>query len=59
MEYPRPTTARKIRQLLGHTSYYQKLIDRYSKIAFSLLKILRGKRIFSWEKEQEEAFEIL
>jgi hypothetical protein len=59
MEYPRPTTARKIKKFLGITSYCRKFIERYSKIAFPLLEILRGKKTFSWGKEQEEAFEIL
>jgi hypothetical protein len=56
MENPRPTTARKIKQFLGHTGYYRKFIERYSKIAFPLLKILRRKRIFSWGKEQMECY---
>jgi hypothetical protein len=59
MEYPKPTTARKIKQFLGLTSYYRKFIEGYSKIAFPLLEILRGKKTFSRRKEQEETFEIL
>jgi hypothetical protein len=59
MEYPRPTTARKIKQFLDLTSYYRKFIEGYSKIAFPLLEILKGKKTFSWGKEQEEAIEIL
>jgi hypothetical protein len=59
MEYPRVTTARKIKQFLGFTSYYRKFIEGYSKIAFPLLEILRGEKTFSWGKEQEETFEIL
>jgi hypothetical protein len=47
MEYPRPTTARKIKQFLGLTSYYRKFIEGYSKIVFLLLEILRGKKTFS------------
>jgi hypothetical protein len=51
MEYPRPTTARKIKQFLGLTSYYRKFIEGYSKIAFPLLEILRGKKTFSSKKK--------
>jgi hypothetical protein len=47
MEYLRPITARKIKQFLGLTGYSRKFIKKYHKIAFPLLKILRGKRIFS------------
>jgi hypothetical protein len=51
MKYPRPTTARKINQFLGLASYYQKFIEAYSKIAFPLLEILKGKKTFTWGKE--------
>jgi hypothetical protein len=47
MKYPRPTTVRKIKQFLDLTSYYRKFIEGYSKIAFPLLEILRGKKTFS------------
>jgi hypothetical protein len=59
MEYPKPTTARKIKQFLSLTSYYRKFIEGYSKIAFILMEILRGMKTFSWGKEQENTFEIL
>jgi hypothetical protein len=44
MEYPRPTTARKLKHFLGLTSYYQKFFEGYSKIAFPILEILRERK---------------
>jgi hypothetical protein len=56
MEYPIPTTARKIKQFLGLTSYYRKFIEGYSKIAFPLLEILRGKNKRRHSKYLKESY---
>jgi hypothetical protein len=52
MEYRRPTTVRKIKQFLGLTDYYQRVIKGYPNIALLLLQILEGKKPFSLKKEQ-------
>nr|GEV92728.1 reverse transcriptase domain-containing protein [Tanacetum cinerariifolium] len=52
-------TPTEICQFLGLAGYYQRFIKDFSKIAKPLTKLTQKTKKFIWEKEQEEAFQIL
>ncbi|GJT51660.1 putative reverse transcriptase domain-containing protein [Tanacetum coccineum] len=49
----------EIRSFLGLAGYYRRFIQDFSKIASSLTKLIKKNTLFSWGKEQEEAFNSL
>lgn len=56
-EYPRPKTARDIRQFLGLAGHYRRLIGRFSEMAAPLTDLLKGDgRSLVWSDEAENAF---
>nr|GEX57529.1 putative reverse transcriptase domain-containing protein [Tanacetum cinerariifolium] len=54
-----PTTPTKIRQFLGLTSYYQRFIKDFSKIAKSLTELTHKNKKYIWGENQESAFQLL
>ena len=55
-EFPRPKTARNIRQFLGLSGYYRRFIKNYAKLAKPLADLLKKEAKFIWGPEQEESF---
>ena len=53
-----PTTVSEVRQFLGLASYYRRFIKNFAIIAAPLTSIT-GQTTFSWNQEQQKAFEIL
>ena len=56
---PSPTNVKTVRQFLGHTGFYRRFIDDFSKIAKPLYKMLEKDAKFFWERECQEKFEEL
>ncbi|GJS13351.1 hypothetical protein Tco_0407823 [Tanacetum coccineum] len=54
-----PKTLIEIRQFLGLAEYYQRFIERYSKIAKPMTKLTQKKVAFEWGDKQEAAFQTL
>ncbi|GJW20104.1 putative reverse transcriptase domain-containing protein [Tanacetum coccineum] len=54
-----PGTPTEIRQFLGLAGYYWRFIKDFSKIAKPMTKLTQKTKKFVWEKDQEEAFQML
>nr|GEY85835.1 reverse transcriptase domain-containing protein [Tanacetum cinerariifolium] len=56
---PHPTTVKGIRSFLGHASFYRRLIQDFSKIVWSMTRLLKKDTPFIFSKECIEAFKSL
>ncbi|GKB64462.1 putative reverse transcriptase domain-containing protein [Tanacetum coccineum] len=54
-----PTTPTEIHQFLGLAGYNHRFIEGFSKIEKPLTKLTQNKVKFSWDKDEEEAFQLL
>jgi hypothetical protein len=54
--WKRPTTVIEIRSLLGLVVYYRRLIEEFSKIARSMMKLLQKDQKFNWTNACERSF---
>ncbi|KAJ9553505.1 hypothetical protein OSB04_017550 [Centaurea solstitialis] len=59
MKCETPKSPTQIRSFLGLVGYYRRFIQDFSKIAVPLTKLTRKNVGFSWEEEQQLAFETL
>ncbi|KAL4304273.1 hypothetical protein GQ457_10G012910 [Hibiscus cannabinus] len=55
-EWPRPTTISQVRSFHGLASFYRRFVPNFSSITAPLTGIIKKHSVFSWGKEQEEAF---
>ena len=58
MDFPAPTTIRKVRQFLGMVNFYRRHIPRCSEIAKPLFELLNQKNL-KWTSHCQTAFEEL
>lgn len=58
-EYPVPKTTKQLKRYLGLMNWFKKFIPNYSAVANSLYKLLRKGVKFTWQTEQQNAFEKL
>ncbi|GJR34093.1 reverse transcriptase domain-containing protein [Tanacetum coccineum] len=56
---PHPTFVKGVRSFLGHTGFYRRFIQDFSKIARSMTHFLEKETSFIYSEECIEAFEIL
>ncbi|GJV38821.1 reverse transcriptase domain-containing protein [Tanacetum coccineum] len=56
---PHPTSFKGVRSFLGHTGFYRRFIQDFSKIARPMTHLLEKDTSFIFSKECIEAFEIL
>ncbi|GJT83363.1 reverse transcriptase domain-containing protein [Tanacetum coccineum] len=56
---PHPTTVKGIRSFLGHTRFYCRFIQDFSKIAWPMTRLLKKDTLFFFSKECIEAFQTL
>ncbi|GJV99020.1 reverse transcriptase domain-containing protein [Tanacetum coccineum] len=56
---PHPTTVKGIQSFLGHTGFYRRFIQDFSKIAQPMTRLLEKDTSFSFSKECIEAFQTL
>lgn len=57
-EWPTPKTKKEVQAFLGFANYYRRFIRDYSEIAIPMTR-LTGKTDFVWERDQQEAFDLL
>lgn len=57
--FPQPANLRKLRRFLGMCGFYRKFIQNFSDIVVPLNKLLKKGAKWSWEREQQEAFDTL
>lgn len=55
-KFPRPQTAKNIKQFLGLAGYYRRFIPGFSRIAKPLTELLKKEVTFHWDSEQNDAF---
>ena len=58
-QFPVPTSTTQVRQFVGLTSYYQRFIESFAKIAAPLHNLTRKDVEFRWTTECQEAFDTL
>lgn len=58
-EMPIPRNQQGIRKFLGFSNYYRRFVKDYAEISAPLTLLLKKDVKYHWEKEQEEAFNIL
>ncbi|PIC11955.1 hypothetical protein B9Z55_028750 [Caenorhabditis nigoni] len=58
-KFSRPTNVKELQSFLGLVGYYRKFIWNFAKIAFCLFLLTGKKLIWTWNEEQEEAFQKL
>nr|GEU87259.1 reverse transcriptase domain-containing protein [Tanacetum cinerariifolium] len=56
---PHPTTVKGIRSFLGHSSFYRRFIQDFSKIAWPMTRLIEKDTSFFFSKECIEAFQTL
>ena len=56
---PSPTNVKKVRQFLGHASFYRIFIKDFLKIDKPLYELLEKDAKFSWDKDYRKSFEEL
>ena len=56
---PSPKNQKEVRIFLGHAVYYHRFIEKFTKIAAPMFKLLTKDSEFQWTKSCQNAFEIL
>src|SRR6266511_3360729 len=54
-----PTCLRDVHAVLGLFQYYKAFVKDFARIAATIYKCLKKDKLFTWRKEQQEAFEAL
>jgi hypothetical protein len=57
--FPRPRDAHEVRRFLGLAEYFRRFIVRYAEIAEPLTQLIAKDAPYSWQNEQQMAFEKL
>ena len=57
--YPRPKNVKDVQSFLGLVGYYRKFIKNFAKIAGPLHELTSKGHVFTWSKNQEDAFATL
>lgn len=58
-EFPRPKSAKNVRQFLGLAGYYRRSILEFSKLAKHLTELLKKETVFKWDEPQKKALKTL
>eukprot|EP00253_Pinus_taeda_P007596 PITA_07596 len=56
---PIPNCQKVVRSFLGFTSYYRRFIEKFTKIAYPLFKLLTKDCEFKWDPDCQSTFETL
>ena len=59
MKWEPPKTPTEVRSFLGLAGYYRRFIQDFSKIAVPLTQLTKKEVKFVWDKNRQEAFEVL
>lgn len=57
--FPKPKSARNVREFLGLAGYYRRFIGEFAQISKPLTRLLNKDSKFVWGSDQEEAFKTL
>ena len=58
-EWPVPTTVKQVRSFLGFGNFYQRFIQKFSKLALPLNNLLKKDTQFDWTPACQESFNTL
>ena len=58
-KFKQPTDVKSLRSFLGLSGFYRRFIKDYAKIAAPLTDLLKKDSKYSWEEEQQKAFQKL
>ena len=58
-DWPVLRTVKDMRSFLGLANFYRRFMDRFSKIATPMNKLLRNNQTWEWKEVQQEAFDTL
>ena len=59
VEWPVLKNIKEVQFFLGFVNFYRKFIEKYSKIASPLMKLIRKDQKFEWSPEAQKAFDEL
>ncbi|KAL4582130.1 hypothetical protein LXL04_006671 [Taraxacum kok-saghyz] len=59
MKWEPPKTPTEVRSFLGLAGYYRRFIQDFSKVAVPLTQLTKKEEKFVWDKNRQEAFEVL
>lgn len=58
-EFPPPTSVRQLRRFLGLSGWYRRFVENYATITCPLTDLLKKNKIFDWNQDAENAFNLL
>nr|XP_016436215.1 PREDICTED: uncharacterized protein LOC107762369 [Nicotiana tabacum] len=58
-EWPKPKSVTEVRSFHGLASFYRRFVRDFSNIASPLTEVIKKDNIFTWGKEQDDAFNLL
>jgi len=59
LEWPVPTKVKQVQAFLGFANFYHRFIENFAKISKPLSDLTKKDSIWTWGKEQQNAFEVL
>jgi hypothetical protein len=59
LSWPKPRNVTDVQALAGFTGFYRRFIDGYAKLFAPLYKLTKKGVPWQWDKEQEEAFQLI
>lgn len=59
MNWPVPTSVSEVRSFIGLASYYWRLINNFSHVAYPFTRLTQTNKMFEWSEECQNAFNTL